>query len=156
MSHVARRYLHPYLTQRPSRRAHPDAVAVEDPGRRRQVTYAELDALSDRAARPAPPSRACAPATGSGSACAKSIDAVAAIFGILKCGAAHVPVDAGAPPARNALILNDCSVRAVVGRCLGRGGASRRAGRPSRTAGLDDARDREAAGAASLPHGAGP
>src|SRR5437667_225384 len=41
----------------------------------------------------------------------KSIDGVAAIFGILRAGAAYVPVDPGAPPARNAFILNDCSVR---------------------------------------------
>ena len=44
----------------------------------------------------------------------KSIDAVAAIFGILKAGAAYVPVDPGAPPARNAYILQNCAVKAVV------------------------------------------
>jgi amino acid adenylation domain-containing protein len=44
----------------------------------------------------------------------KSIDAVAAIFGVLKIGAAYVPVDPDAPVARNAYILNDCSVKAVV------------------------------------------
>src|SRR5438477_2204574 len=44
----------------------------------------------------------------------KSIDSVAAIFGVLKAGAAYVPVDPFGPPARNAYILNDCSVRAVV------------------------------------------
>jgi amino acid adenylation domain-containing protein len=44
----------------------------------------------------------------------KSIDAVAAIFGILKAGAAYVPVDPGAPLSRNAYILKDCSVKAVV------------------------------------------
>jgi len=44
----------------------------------------------------------------------KSIDTVALIFGILKTGAAYVPVDPGAPPARNAYILNDCSVKVVV------------------------------------------
>jgi amino acid adenylation domain-containing protein len=44
----------------------------------------------------------------------KSIDAVAAIFGILKTGAAYVPVDPGAPASRNAYILNNCFVKAVV------------------------------------------
>ncbi|MCI0558732.1 MAG: long-chain fatty acid--CoA ligase, partial [Nitrososphaera sp.] len=44
----------------------------------------------------------------------KSIDAVASIFGVLKVGAAYVPVDPGAPVARNAYILNDCSVKVVV------------------------------------------
>ena len=44
----------------------------------------------------------------------KSIDAVAAIFGILKAGAAYVPVDPGAPAARGAFILNNCQVNVVV------------------------------------------
>jgi amino acid adenylation domain-containing protein len=44
----------------------------------------------------------------------KSIDTVASIFGILKLGATYVPVDPTAPVARNAYILNDCSVKAVV------------------------------------------
>jgi len=44
----------------------------------------------------------------------KSIGAVASIFAILKAGAAYVPVDVGAPPARNGLIFNDCSVKAVI------------------------------------------
>jgi amino acid adenylation domain-containing protein len=44
----------------------------------------------------------------------KSIDAVASIFGVLKTGAAYVPVDPNAPLARNAYILNDCSVKVVV------------------------------------------
>jgi amino acid adenylation domain-containing protein len=44
----------------------------------------------------------------------KSIDTVASIFGALKIGATYVPVDPGAPVARNAYILNDCSVKAVV------------------------------------------
>ena len=44
----------------------------------------------------------------------KSLDAVASIFGILKCGAAYVPVDAESPAPRGAYILNDCNVRAVI------------------------------------------
>ena len=44
----------------------------------------------------------------------KSIDAVAAIFGILKAGAAYVPVDPTAPAARNAYIVNNCAVAALV------------------------------------------
>jgi amino acid adenylation domain-containing protein len=44
----------------------------------------------------------------------KSIDAVASIFGILKAGAAYVPVDPSAPASRNAYILNDCSVKVVI------------------------------------------
>jgi acyl-CoA synthetase (AMP-forming)/AMP-acid ligase II len=44
----------------------------------------------------------------------KSIDSVASIFGILKAGAAYVPVDPTAPVARNAYIVGNCSVSAVV------------------------------------------
>jgi acyl-coenzyme A synthetase/AMP-(fatty) acid ligase len=44
----------------------------------------------------------------------KSIAAVASVFGILRAGAAYVPVDVGAPFSRNAFIFNDCAVRAVV------------------------------------------
>src|SRR6185369_6898910 len=39
---------------------------------------------------------------------------VASIFGILKAGAAYVPVDSEAPAARCAYILNDCSVRVLI------------------------------------------
>ena len=44
----------------------------------------------------------------------KSIDAVAAIFGMLKAGAAYVPVDPKAPASRNAYIFNNCSVRTAI------------------------------------------
>jgi amino acid adenylation domain-containing protein len=44
----------------------------------------------------------------------KSADAVAALFGILEAGAAYVPVDPGAPAARNAYIHHDCGVRVVI------------------------------------------
>ena len=44
----------------------------------------------------------------------KSIDSLAAIFGILKAGAAYVPVDAESPAARGAYILNNCQVKALL------------------------------------------
>jgi amino acid adenylation domain-containing protein len=44
----------------------------------------------------------------------KSIDSVAAIFGILKAGAAYVPVDAESPAARGAFILHNCEVKVVI------------------------------------------
>jgi len=52
----------------------------------------------------------------------KSPAAVAAIFGVLKSGAAYVPVDPTAPAERNAYILLDCAVRvAIVQRSLSAG-----------------------------------
>jgi amino acid adenylation domain-containing protein len=44
----------------------------------------------------------------------KSIDSVAAIFGILRSGAAYVPVDATAPSSRNAYILYNASAKAII------------------------------------------
>ena len=41
----------------------------------------------------------------------KSIDAVVAIIGAMKAGAAYVPVDPSAPTWRTAYILNDCAVK---------------------------------------------
>jgi non-ribosomal peptide synthetase component F len=44
----------------------------------------------------------------------KSIDSATAIFGILKAGAAYVPVDPDGPPVRHAYIFNDCKVKAII------------------------------------------
>jgi amino acid adenylation domain-containing protein len=90
----------------------PERTAVVDPSSG-SVTYRELAELSDRL-RDRLRSMGVRPGDRVGICMRKSIDAVAAIYGILKAGAAYVPVDAGAPPARDAYILNDCAVRAVV------------------------------------------
>jgi amino acid adenylation domain-containing protein len=93
-------------------RLHPDSVAVDDP-ERGCLTYSELNRLSDRLR-----DRLCHlgvhPGDRVGIHLRKSIDAVASIFGILKAGAAYVPVDSEAPAARCAYILNDCSVRVLI------------------------------------------
>ncbi|MDR3567679.1 MAG: amino acid adenylation domain-containing protein [Syntrophobacteraceae bacterium] len=44
----------------------------------------------------------------------KSIDGVAALFGILKAGAAYVPADPGAPACRVAFCFHNCAVKAVI------------------------------------------
>lgn len=44
----------------------------------------------------------------------KSIDAVIAIFGVLKSGACYVPLDPTAPPQRQAQIINDCSLEYLI------------------------------------------
>lgn len=44
----------------------------------------------------------------------KSADTVASLLGIMRAGAAYVPVDPGSPPLRNETIFRDCEVRAVV------------------------------------------
>lgn len=102
--------LHLYLER--SAELRPDHAAIEEPDGA-AITYRELADLSDRLR-----DRLRHMGIGSGDRVGiyvrKSIDAVAAIVGILKAGAAYVPVDPGAPTSRNAYIHNDCAVKAVV------------------------------------------
>jgi amino acid adenylation domain-containing protein len=92
--------------------AYPAHPAVEDE-RGRSLTYAELDRCADRLA-----TRLARWGIGRedrvGLYLPKSAEAVAAIHGILRSGAAYVPVDATAPAVRSVGILADASVRAVV------------------------------------------
>src|SRR5207248_943416 len=90
----------------------PHQLAVED-DESGTITYEDLGTLSDRV-RDRLRFMGVHPGDRVGICLRKSIDAVAAIFGVLKAGAAYVPVDPSSPSARNAYILNDCSVRAVV------------------------------------------
>ncbi|MBL8471612.1 MAG: amino acid adenylation domain-containing protein [Rhodocyclaceae bacterium] len=92
--------------------AYPDRTAVVEPGRA-SITYAGLERLSDRL-RDHLLVCGVRPGDRVGIYMRKSIDAVAAIYGILKAGAAYVPVDPGAPPARNAYIMSNCAVHSVL------------------------------------------
>lgn len=93
-------------------REHGERPAVSDT--RRTISYRELDAAANQVARvlaahdigPGDRVALCLP---------KSIEAVISIYGILKAGAAYVPIDATGPPRRAGLILDDCGVRAIVG-----------------------------------------
>ncbi len=102
--------LHPFLDH--TARRIPRRVAVENPGGG-EITYRALAALSDRVR-----DRLIHWGVGRGDRVGiyltKSIDSVAVIFGILKTGAAYVPVDPNAPASRNAYILADCRVKALV------------------------------------------
>ncbi len=102
--------IHQYLHD--SARRSPDKVAVEEAGGG-SISYRELDGLSDRM-RDRLVQLGVRPGDRVGIWVRKSIDSLAAIFGALKAGAAYVPVDPGAPPARNGGILADCAVTAVV------------------------------------------
>jgi len=95
-----------------SARARGSAVAVGEPGGP-SLTYAQLDALSDRV-RDRLHAWGVKPGDRVGLRLHKSVDAVAALFGVMKTGAAYVPVDAESPAARGAYILNDCQVAAVI------------------------------------------
>ncbi len=102
--------LHQLLDASVQARPHHSAVE-EDNGA--TIRYQELMVLSDRL-RDRLHHAGVRPGDRVGIYLQKSVDAVAAIFGILKSGAAYVPVDPGAPTARNAYILNDCTVKVVV------------------------------------------
>jgi amino acid adenylation domain-containing protein len=99
-----------YLSE--SARVRGDHPAVVDPGVG-SLGYAALDELSD-ALRDRLRRMGVGPGDRVGVYLRKSADAVASIFGILKAGAAYVPVDPSAPAERNAYILHDCGARAVV------------------------------------------
>ncbi len=90
----------------------PDTIAVEDE-HGRSLTYRELAFAADRLA-----ARLGRWGVGRGDRVGlflpKSLEAVAAIYGILRTGAAYVPVDPTAPALRGAGIFTDCGVRAVV------------------------------------------
>lgn len=90
----------------------PDKPAVIDP-ERQTVTYRQFGRLTDRL-RDRLAHMGVAPGERVGIYLHKSVDSIGAIFGILKRGAAYVPVDPDAPPARCAYIFHDCAVRAVV------------------------------------------
>jgi acyl-CoA synthetase (AMP-forming)/AMP-acid ligase II len=89
----------------------PDKVAVRAEGR--SLTYGQLDVAADRVAG----ALAAMGVTGGdrvGLYLNKTVEAVAAIYGILRAGAAYVPLDPDAPPARCALIAEDCALAALV------------------------------------------
>jgi len=91
---------------------YPERVAVLEPGGS-SISYAALDLLSDTL-RDRLAALGVVQGDRVGFYLRKSVDAVAAMYGILKCGAAYVPVDPGAPPARNAYIMQNCGVRVVL------------------------------------------
>jgi amino acid adenylation domain-containing protein len=95
-----------------SSQRYPAALAAEEPGLG-TISYSHLAALTNRLR-----DLLCHLGVQRGDRVGiylhKSIDSLGAIFGILKTGAAYVPVDPTAPPSRNAYILNDCAVKAVI------------------------------------------
>lgn len=91
----------------------PDAVAVSDEEVR--LTYGETDERADRIAH-ALRRHGAGPGSVVGVVIDRTVDRVAAVLGVLKCGAAYLPVEPDAPAQRTAVQFADCSVRvALVG-----------------------------------------
>ncbi|QSX75472.1 amino acid adenylation domain-containing protein [Lysobacter arenosi] len=89
----------------------PDAMAVVDS--RSSLTYAELDR---RAGSLASRLRSAGITTGQvvGMAVPRSVDSIVALLGVLKCGAAYLPLELSLPAERVAFMLADAKVDAVV------------------------------------------
>ncbi len=104
------RYLPEYLES--SAAQHPDKIAVFDPTGR-TITYNQLNQQADALAGFLF-ARGVKRGDRVGVVLPKNIEAVVALFGILKAGAAYVPVDYSAPAKRGQRILTDCRVRAVI------------------------------------------
>ena len=88
-----------------------DAIVMDG----RSLSYGALDLLATRIARTLQ-----AHGVRHGDRVAtwlpKSPEAIAALYGIMRAGAAYVPVDPGAPPARLGWIARNCEVAALVTR----------------------------------------
>lgn len=104
----------PYRLDQLVRRAaarSPESHAVESGGA--MVTYAQLDRAADNVA-----ASLAGHGVGIGDRVGvhlpKSIAAVASIYGIMRAGAAYVPIDVASPPRRSAYIATNCAVKALI------------------------------------------
>ena len=104
------RYLVHHLLE-DAARAHPDDLAVVD--RDRRLTYRELDDWSNRVAR-ALAAEGVVKGDRVGLYLDKSLESVVAVYGVMKSGAAYVPLDPDAPAARLAYITGDCRIRCLL------------------------------------------
>ncbi|WP_199823161.1 condensation domain-containing protein, partial [Kitasatospora sp. MY 5-36] len=91
--------------------AHPDRPAVSDPDR--TLGYAELDRRANRLAH-ALRARGVGPGDRVGMLLDRTADVLVTVLGVLKTGAAYVPVDLAAPADRTALVFGDTGVALVV------------------------------------------
>uniref|UniRef100_UPI0011EA6801 non-ribosomal peptide synthetase n=1 Tax=Kitasatospora sp. MBT63 TaxID=1444768 RepID=UPI0011EA6801 len=98
------------LVEQQARRT-PDAVAVQDG--QRTLTYRALDERANRAAWLL---RGAGVTTGSvvGVCAQRSVEMIVAVLGVLKAGAAYLPLDPDHPEARLRHLLEDAAVPAVL------------------------------------------
>lgn len=94
-------------------REFPDKVAVRDGSK--SLTYAQLWSLSGRLAALLQ-ARGIGRGDRVGLLHPKSVECIVAKLGVMRAGAAYVPVDPRAPGSRAAFVLRNAAVRAVVSR----------------------------------------
>jgi amino acid adenylation domain-containing protein/non-ribosomal peptide synthase protein (TIGR01720 family) len=78
------------------------------------VTYGELNRRANQLAHWLRDQGA-GPESRVGLSLDRSVDLVVGILGVLKAGAAYVPLDPGSPPERLAFVMEDADIRIVVG-----------------------------------------
>jgi non-ribosomal peptide synthetase component F len=103
-------YLLPHFLSASAMR-HPSREAVRMDGV--GLTYEQLDRLTNQLAR-ALRQAGVKPGDRVGLYVPKSLGSVIGVFGIMKAGAAYVPLDANAPARRLAYITRDCGVQVIV------------------------------------------
>ncbi|MCO6009315.1 amino acid adenylation domain-containing protein [Actinoallomurus purpureus] len=91
----------------------PGAVAVVDPANSVTLTYAELGARADRLAGVLA-ARGIGPEDFVAVALPRSAELIVALWGVLKAGAAYVPIDLSHPAERVALLLDDAAPACVI------------------------------------------
>lgn len=101
--------LHDLLRQSASR--FPDNTAIVAP--KESISYAELDQRSDALAATLV-AKGVTPGDPVGLAIHKCIDAIVAVYGILKTGACYVPIDPFAPAKRSAAIVANTELTTLV------------------------------------------
>jgi amino acid adenylation domain-containing protein len=101
--------LHQLATESAER--NPSQCAVVGPGG--SLTYEQLERLSNQIAHELMEAGV-RPGDRVGLLLDKRVEGVASLLGIMKAGAAYVPVDPFSPPQRAAYILGNCQVRALV------------------------------------------
>ncbi|HBB36168.1 MAG TPA: D-alanine--poly(phosphoribitol) ligase [Cyanobacteria bacterium UBA8803] len=90
---------------------YPDITAIIDLDK--TVTYRELDALANQLANAL---KNCGVCKGDrvGICLERSLECIAAIYGILKAGAAYVPLDPSAPDDRTGFCIENCQIKVLV------------------------------------------
>src|ERR1700754_57200 len=92
-------------------RTHPERIALASDAS--SLTYAELDARSDRVAA-ALAAAGVEPGSYVALLMERSVESIVVVFGVLKAGAAYLPIDTRWPAERVAFALRDAEVAAIV------------------------------------------